>query len=270
MAAFPPFAKRALVSTQKICLFLCHSPLLLETLFVAFSSASTLLFLLPQPQPPPHPHHLLDLLAQRIDDSSLVFVVYISNSGSFQSTGKLSKPTLDLLGRRTRPIATIPQSYHLVNLRKMSFNLTKRQSTGKPPSNQTESRAPPGLLKALMETGRTKGSSATPAPKPAVPVLSPNPNRAFQAQIDRMNNASHPQEPQSQDMGVSDARHGSSSQPSGGHNRNMSSATQNSFQTQVGGYPSRNPTPALGPSQFRPGENRGLGQASDEVRGSPP
>jgi len=79
-----------------------------------------------------------------------------------------------------------------------------------------------------------------------------------------MNNATHPQEAQSQDIGVADARYGSSTEHASGHNRNMSAATQQSFQT--GGYTSRNPTPAVGPSQFRPGESRGPGQASDEVR----
>jgi hypothetical protein len=146
----------------------------------------------------------------------------------------------------------------------MSFNLTKRQSNGKTPGNQTDSRPASGLLKALMETGRTKGSSATPAPQPAVPVVSPNPNRAFQAQIDKMNNASHSQESQSQDIGPADSRYGSSSLRSGGHNRTTGSATQQSFQT--GGYASRNPTPGVGPSQFRPVENRGPGQVNKEVR----
>jgi hypothetical protein len=142
----------------------------------------------------------------------------------------------------------------------MSFNLPKRQSTGKPPSTQSDTRPASGLLKALMETGRTKGSSATPAPQ----VISPNPNRAFGAQIEKMNNASRSQENQSQDMGAADARYGSSSQrPGGAHNRTMSSVTQQSFQT--GGYASRNPTPGAGPSQFRPGDGQGSRQGNDEV-----
>jgi hypothetical protein len=147
----------------------------------------------------------------------------------------------------------------------MSFNLPKRQATGKPPSTQSDPRPTSGLLKALMETGRTKGSSATPAP----PVISPNPNRDFQAQLDKMNSASHAQQNQIQDMGPADARYGPSSQrPGATHNRNMSSVTQQSFQT--GGYTSRNPTPGAGPSHFRPDEDRGSGQGNNQVKSTVP
>jgi len=79
----------------------CSKPFL-----VVFSSASTSLAIPPPTTTTsPHPHHLLEFLAHRIDDSSLLFV-YISNSGSSLSTGRLSEPTWGLLGRRIRLITT--------------------------------------------------------------------------------------------------------------------------------------------------------------------
>jgi hypothetical protein len=44
---------------------------------------------------------------------------------------------------------------------------------------------PAGLREALAATGRTRGSSATPAP----PLVSPQPNRSFQSQINNIENA---------------------------------------------------------------------------------
>jgi hypothetical protein len=142
----------------------------------------------------------------------------------------------------------------------MSFNLPKRSSTSKQPSTQTDTRPTSGLLKALMETGRTKGSSATPAPS----VISPNPDRDFQAQIDKMNTSSLSRDNQGQDMSSANTRPRSSSQYPGFHNRSLSSVTQQSFQT--GGYTSRNVSPGPGAPQFRPGENQGLGPRPDEVK----
>jgi hypothetical protein len=143
----------------------------------------------------------------------------------------------------------------------MSFNLPKRQSTSKPPNTQSDHRPTSGLLKALLDTGRTKGSSATPAP----PVISPNPNRDFQTQLDKMNNTSHSHQNQSQDMGSADARYGLASQrPGTTHNRNMSSVTQKSFQT--GGYTSRDPTPGVGPPQFRPNDGPRSGEENNQVK----
>jgi len=140
----------------------------------------------------------------------------------------------------------------------MSFNFPKRQSTGKPPNIEPDPHpagAPKGLIKALLETGRTKGSSATPAPQ----VVSPNPNRAMQAQIEKMDDASQARDNQGQGIISVNARSRSSSQYPGIHNRSMSSVTQQSFQS--GGYGSRAPSPGTGPSQFRFG---GI-QGSDEV-----
>ncbi|KAH7342835.1 hypothetical protein BKA65DRAFT_478708 [Rhexocercosporidium sp. MPI-PUGE-AT-0058] len=46
---------------------------------------------------------------------------------------------------------------------------------------------PSGLIRAVLETGRTRGSSATPVP--ALEVVSPSPQRPLQPYIDNMDNA---------------------------------------------------------------------------------
>lgn len=47
--------------------------------------------------------------------------------------------------------------------------------------SQQPSYPPSGLLRAVMQTGRQRGDSATPAP-----ILSPNPNRNLQGAVNRM------------------------------------------------------------------------------------
>jgi hypothetical protein len=146
----------------------------------------------------------------------------------------------------------------------MSFNIPRRQPTSKQPTTQSDPHPSSGLMKALIDTGRTKGSSATPAP----PVISPTPNRAYQFQIERMNNASHVRDNQSQDTSPANLRYGSSSQRQTLHNRNMSSTTQQSIQS--GGYASRNNSPGTATPHFGRGENRGSGKEDDEVKFSTP
>ena len=85
---------------------------------------------------------------------------------------------------------------------------------------QTSFNLPQSLRSALEDTGRTRGSAATP-------VFSPIPNRAFQSQIDDLNMAST-----SFNMSPASGHRCSSfphpSQTQGAHNRHLSSSTQRS------------------------------------------
>ena len=141
----------------------------------------------------------------------------------------------------------------------MSFNIPKRQPSNKQSNSQSDPHPSSGLIKALLNTGRTKGSSATPAP----PVISPTPSREYRPHIERMNNASQVRGNQSQEMSPANPRYGPASQRQG-HSRNMSSVTAKSFQS--GGYGSRQQSPETGPPHFKRGEARGSGQESDEVK----
>jgi hypothetical protein len=109
-------------------------------------------------------------------------------------------------------------------------NISYRQ-----PVTQSDSPHPSGLIRAVNNTGRTRGSSATPTPS----VVSPTPNRGYQAQIERMNKASHYQGNHNyQDASPSTTGQLTSpSQNRGLHNRNMrslSSGTRQLVQTSQG------------------------------------
>jgi hypothetical protein len=124
------------------------------------------------------------------------------------------------------------------------------------PSTPSDRPHPSGLIRAVNDTGRTRGSSATPAPA----VVSPRPNRGYQAQIDQMNRISnHQGNRNNQNASPSNTvQSTSSSQNKRVHDRNMSSlssSTQQSLQSPLG-FTNRqfelNPrmSPGIGSFQF--------------------
>jgi hypothetical protein len=97
------------------------------------------------------------------------------------------------------------------------------------PSTPSDPPHPSGLIRAVNDTGRTRGSSATPAPA----VVSPRPNRGYQAQIDQMNPVSNHQGNRNyQNASPSNTvQSTSSSQNKRVHDRNMSSLSSRSQQS---------------------------------------
>jgi hypothetical protein len=91
----------------------------------------------------------------------------------------------------------------------------------RPQPERTSSGIPQSLQAALEDTGRTRGSAATP-------IISPAPNRAFQSQIDSLNNASINQRNFSNMSSGPGPFVSTWNLNQGLHNRNASSSTQRS------------------------------------------
>ena len=115
---------------------------------------------------------------------------------------------------------------------------------------------PSSLIRALNNTARTRGSSATPAPA----VVSPTPNRGYQSQIEQMNRDSSYQGNRNyQNASPSTTiQSTSSSENKRVHDRNISSissSTQQSVQSPQGFTnrwfePDRQMSPGIGSFQF--------------------
>lgn len=159
--------------------------------------------------------------------------------------------------------------------------------SGRPQPSQSSDRKSSGLIKTLESLGRTRGSSATPAPS-APPLASPIPNRAFQTQFNNMNNTLrnlglvNPNRntntatrggSSSQQRGGDHVRNPSSSSRSGSsnqdqgvgvgmHDRNLSSSTHRSGSTQEMGFSNAGMSPATLQYDHRQGPSQSLSQVS--------
>jgi len=229
-----------------------HSPLLLEYVF----SHSI---------PPPNYQNSSHRPNLEIFSQALPFSDHFVSSSLTRRlevfTGNLAQPTLVLLREKIIVFAQNPLDLTInFNQYMMSFNVPKRQPTSKQSTTQSDPHPSSGLMKVLIDTGRTKGSSATPDP----PMISPTPNRGYQSQIERMNNASHARDNQSQDVSPANVRYGLPSQRQGLHNRDVSFITQQSVQS--GGYASRSNSPGTATPHFRREESRESGQETEEVK----